>query len=989
MALKDCIRGRAAQFAQAAATNQPVNLTANAHIYRKSKLTMALKNSFVLPAARTIVIATVSPASKDTEHSLNTLRHACLMNGQPGDGSSPAGGKDVETRFITGGTVTTEQIGEINISSIARKNLALKKQQGSLSESKTSNGNTLDNRVAKAANQEVELTDKMKQKMRRMSENKSFVNLPPKIKEIFKAYRQQLGNETRQIMRLRGANSRLMEGDFPIAEVDDNLLEPGCDEEEDDDDNLDVQDDVQQGFHSSLKDEEIAEELDLPARQPNKGNHNSTKSAAAKAMLTNQYEDDFEDDTAPPLSARSHNKQQRSSTPTQRLRPPSGKSPKNHTTNDQLPAETSIHTTIPRISFHRIYEAIYIAQDEVPERILLKQLRAMLRNHGYTDREIHALIDTHQTQPEDSGTTTSAPPSKRQTSTGSAGGASSGSRSSTPLSARTAQSVQPATPTASSRRPVSASRTRSTHSSSNNNVLRDSMDTADSSANNYHNNTKATAYRAVAGGGIVKSALVVPAKKRSSTPTNGNTTTTTNSSSSGGNGKVSKQTVFDEDAPILTSKQKLRQQQAAFEEQEHQQALSLAKQQVEREAEQKRARQEAARAFREEQERSKAEKVKGKISRPQRLQQEQAEMELSSANDVERQGHIDEIARLTLLLEEDAQLPIQSEARLSSAKKFGVKKQLSVHKAAILRLERAKLALAQPSSSTSNVSSAVGAGHIRATNALSSGPEPALNVDQILQQQQEQERKERLARMNAKKKTQSQNVHRPFEYNPDDFHVEDQPSLSHEDAVYPPIDPSDAAAAGEYVVSATGRPLSQRMQHHLAQKQSHQSPTPGTSARDQSRGTSMTEGYGHGGGGGSVVGYHIDQRTSYDGHPQHSGAQHQPVTMRTSSSDYYQQQAHPRDNHYGSDPRYAAQTRYDDDYSANPSSVSYHGGTGPAGGGASYGGRQVISYAEFFQEGREEIGGAGAHGGGRVSQNQQYNNSSHHYQERPRSGSRR
>jgi hypothetical protein len=29
-----------------------------------------------------VVIATVSPASKDTEHSLNTLRHACVMGGQ-------------------------------------------------------------------------------------------------------------------------------------------------------------------------------------------------------------------------------------------------------------------------------------------------------------------------------------------------------------------------------------------------------------------------------------------------------------------------------------------------------------------------------------------------------------------------------------------------------------------------------------------------------------------------------------------------------------------------------------------------------------------------------------------------------------------------------------------------------------------------------------------------------------------------------------------
>ena len=69
MALKSVVHARA-------------NQTDAEHLYRRSKLTMALKNSFKLPHARTAVIATVSPASKDTEHSLNTLRHACVMDGQ-------------------------------------------------------------------------------------------------------------------------------------------------------------------------------------------------------------------------------------------------------------------------------------------------------------------------------------------------------------------------------------------------------------------------------------------------------------------------------------------------------------------------------------------------------------------------------------------------------------------------------------------------------------------------------------------------------------------------------------------------------------------------------------------------------------------------------------------------------------------------------------------------------------------------------------------
>ena len=87
-------------------------------LYRKSKLTQLLKTSFCVPEARTVVIATVSPSSKDTEHSLNTLRHACIMDGQ-GDrsaGQGPAG----QGAFITGGTTTRLECGEIDVAKIAR-----------------------------------------------------------------------------------------------------------------------------------------------------------------------------------------------------------------------------------------------------------------------------------------------------------------------------------------------------------------------------------------------------------------------------------------------------------------------------------------------------------------------------------------------------------------------------------------------------------------------------------------------------------------------------------------------------------------------------------------------------------------------------------------------------------------------------------------------------------------------------------------------------
>ena len=52
--------------------------------YRESKLTMLLKDTLAAESARprvTCVVATVSPCSVDTEHSLNTLRTACAMAG--------------------------------------------------------------------------------------------------------------------------------------------------------------------------------------------------------------------------------------------------------------------------------------------------------------------------------------------------------------------------------------------------------------------------------------------------------------------------------------------------------------------------------------------------------------------------------------------------------------------------------------------------------------------------------------------------------------------------------------------------------------------------------------------------------------------------------------------------------------------------------------------------------------------------------------------
>eukprot|EP00501_MAST-03F_sp_TOSAG23-6_P001750 GSMAST32.ASY1.ANO1.1827.1 assembled CDS len=67
-ALKECIRKRA--------------LGASHAPFRNSVLTRILKTSLLDSSSSTVVIATISPTATDTEHSHNTLRHACLMAGQ-------------------------------------------------------------------------------------------------------------------------------------------------------------------------------------------------------------------------------------------------------------------------------------------------------------------------------------------------------------------------------------------------------------------------------------------------------------------------------------------------------------------------------------------------------------------------------------------------------------------------------------------------------------------------------------------------------------------------------------------------------------------------------------------------------------------------------------------------------------------------------------------------------------------------------------------
>jgi len=100
-ALKECIRATAAGAKFVA--------------FRQNRLTQLLRGCFVgADWHRTVVIATISPSSKDTEHSLNTLRHACIMDGQ-GEGKTGQGS------HLAGGAVTKELLGEIDVARLARE----------------------------------------------------------------------------------------------------------------------------------------------------------------------------------------------------------------------------------------------------------------------------------------------------------------------------------------------------------------------------------------------------------------------------------------------------------------------------------------------------------------------------------------------------------------------------------------------------------------------------------------------------------------------------------------------------------------------------------------------------------------------------------------------------------------------------------------------------------------------------------------------------
>jgi hypothetical protein len=655
MALKECIRARAAGA-----------IHSHQHVYRKSKLTMALKNSFHLPHARTIVIATVSPASKDTEHSLNTLRHACVMQGEGsggGDEGSSAGG---ESRFITGGKMTTEQIGEVNIAQIARKNFEKKKTQGELDGLKTSSGNTLDSKLARAANKEIEITDKMKRKMRRMAENRSFAALDEPIKQIILSSRQKLGQDERQLARIQ------LSSQFHHLYPDDEDTDPAIpeetneEEEEDDDEDLDtdqapaVDDDID-SFHASLP---------KPEDHRSQGMNNNRKDLKNidRASLDHKYyEDDFESSTpalqrpgsssgvankpnlshksVPPnndgIAASSSQQPQRPTTPSKSIPTPM---------NVNVSASYSSSSSFARVPYQKIHDSIFIAKDSIPLPILLMQLRAMLQVHNYSAGEIESFIL----------------------------GENGPVKHSRPVTPKIAISVPPVSSSSSQKRSTTPQRPSSASS-------------RQSQSNQYHNNQQQQ----------TPQTMTPRSTERSSRPSSKALPSSSVFVSSGAAAIIGSTASSTRTPSRSNSTSRIRGSEANSNESKGKEKnnnkedkYQQMKQQYEDELNQKKQRQEQAKQVRDQAEKQKRDHIMAKQQQPNKrsslenkpLPNEHFEMmQLQKEIDF----HSSEAHKLSQQLEKDM-LCKDADAKLSMAQKFGVKKQLSLHKAALLKLERKK-----------------------------------------------------------------------------------------------------------------------------------------------------------------------------------------------------------------------------------------------------------------------------------------------------------
>ena len=108
LGLKECIRALAVRAAMAINTPEGTDLP-HVHVpFRASKLTLALRDSFVSPNARVVMIATVSPNASGWDHTGNTLRYADRVKEQPTDlmglgegvGKGGGGGREITFSFL-------------------------------------------------------------------------------------------------------------------------------------------------------------------------------------------------------------------------------------------------------------------------------------------------------------------------------------------------------------------------------------------------------------------------------------------------------------------------------------------------------------------------------------------------------------------------------------------------------------------------------------------------------------------------------------------------------------------------------------------------------------------------------------------------------------------------------------------------------------------------------------------------------------------------
>jgi hypothetical protein len=121
-ALKECIRKRAMRL-RAKAEGRTRDAKRVHMPFRRSVLTRILRDALVDERGGTAVIATVSPSASDTEHSHNTLQHACLMAGLgAAGGSDPGRGGSARTGAVAAATagagadeVTLGAGGEVSV----------------------------------------------------------------------------------------------------------------------------------------------------------------------------------------------------------------------------------------------------------------------------------------------------------------------------------------------------------------------------------------------------------------------------------------------------------------------------------------------------------------------------------------------------------------------------------------------------------------------------------------------------------------------------------------------------------------------------------------------------------------------------------------------------------------------------------------------------------------------------------------------------------